>query len=147
MIPFLLLVGAYVGVELLAARSVSHRFDATYVFDQFAAEDRAVSRCGSPEAESLQQFRRNLEAVKRRARKELGESQPGASADAVEAMLAEQGREREREVDAIVDERGCADPEVATLLKRFEIHARLGVGGPAPPGGADASGRAATAAE
>lgn len=131
-LPFLLCFGAYIGLELFAARSVGYRFEATWILDQFAAEAEAVARCGGKEPDRLARFQRNYDVVVRRAQRELAELEEAGDAEAIAAEVEAQRRAREAEVAAIVAEAGCDDPQIRTLLKRFDIHARLNAGGPAP---------------
>jgi hypothetical protein len=129
-IPILvvLVVAGYVGFELFALQRTKYRTEPLYIFDQFLLAHHAVTKCGSPGEGRLAQFRRNLRSVAARAARELAESNPESSPEQIERMIDARDAEREREVDAIVQAKGCEDPQIKTLLKRFEIRARLRVG-------------------
>jgi hypothetical protein len=130
-LPFVLFIGAYLGFEMFAAHKASYRLEASYSLDQFAAEAEAVARCGAPEPERLARFERTYAAVIRRAEREGAEKEGAGDAAAVAAAVEAQRSARVAEVAEIVAASGCDDPRILTLLKRFEIHARLNVGGPA----------------
>ncbi len=134
LLPFLLIVAAYVGLEMAAARKAAHRFEATYILDQFAAEAEAVARCASPDPDRLARFERNYDVVVRRARRELAEQEGAGDAEAVAADVEARRADKVAEVSAIVAEAGCEDPRIDKLVKRFAIHARLNAGGPAKDG-------------
>jgi hypothetical protein len=127
-IPFLLIVLGYVSFELFALQKTKHRVDPIYIFDQFLAANHAVMKCGRPEDGQLEQFRRNLKSVAARAAKALHERNPEKSTEQIDRMIKLRDDEREQEVDAIIEAQGCSDPHINTLLKRFEIRARLRVG-------------------
>jgi hypothetical protein len=124
----ILVVAGYIGFELFALQRTKYRTEPLYIFDQFLLAHHAVTKCGSPEAGRLVQFRRNLRSVAARAARELAESSPESSPEQIEQMISARNAEREREVEAIVRAQGCDGPEIKTLLKRFEIRARLRVG-------------------
>jgi hypothetical protein len=127
-ILFILIVVGYVVFEGYALTKISYRAEPLYIFDQFLSANHAVRTCGAPEEAQLQQFERNLRSVTNRAAKELRELHPDTSAEEIEQMISARDEERRREVDAIVRAGGCSDPQMKTLLKRFEIRARLRVG-------------------
>jgi hypothetical protein len=127
-ILLLLVLAGYIGFELYALHRTSYRIEPAYIFDQFLSAHHAVVKCGNPGPGQLEQFRRNLRSVAGRAAEALRGEYPEQSLADIEAMINERSRQREREVDAIIEAGGCADPQIKTLLKRFEIRARLRVG-------------------
>ena len=66
LIPFLIVMAAYLGLELWAANRVGYRLEPDYIFDQFASERRAVTLCGSPEVAAQRQFDANFAVVRQR---------------------------------------------------------------------------------
>ena len=130
-LPFLILFGGYIGLELVAARKASYRMEATYILDQFAASAEAVARCGAPEPERLARFERNFDVVVRRAKRELAEQENAGDAASIAADIEARRQAKSDEVAAIVAEAGCDDQRIVTLVKRFEIQARSNAGGPA----------------
>jgi hypothetical protein len=128
MLPFIALVVGYIAFELYAVQKTKYRIDPVYIFDQFLSAHYAVRKCGNPENGQLQQFLRNLESVTARAANKLHERHPEKSTQEIDRMIAAQRTSREQEVEAIVKANGCSDPQITTLLKRFEIRARLRVG-------------------
>jgi len=127
-LPLILLLMAYVLVEGVTLHKTKHRFDPVYIFEQFLATNHAVTRCGNPEDERLEQYLRNLRSVTERARDKVQERNPGASIESVDHMITARRKEREAEVDAVIEAGGCSDPKVKTLLKRFAIQARVRAG-------------------
>ena len=132
LLPFLLIMTLYLGMEMVAAHRVGYRLEATYSLDQFAAEAEAVARCATPDPDRLSRFERNFDVVVRRARREAAEGPEAGDDASIAAALDARAATRAGEVAAIIDEAGCDDPRIRTLLQRFAIHARLNAGGPAP---------------
>lgn len=124
-ILFILIVVGYVGFEVNAVRTSRHLFEPLFTFDQFASMHRATGECGDPEPGQRESFDRNFAAVATRARAELAERHPQRSSEEIAALLAERGRAREDEVDALVAAGGCADPGIWKWLKLYEQRARL----------------------
>ena len=129
---FLFVLAAYLGLELWAANRVGYRLEPLYIFDQFAAEQRAVARCGVPEGASARQFDANFVVVQRRVARSLAnaDAKDAPTDEAIAAEIAARNEARGREVDVLVDDGGCADPQVDRLRKRYRIHARLRAGRP-----------------
>ena len=126
-ILWILVVLGYVGFEVSAVRHSQHLFEPLFTFDQFASIQHATQRCGGPDEEQRRRFLSNLPAVRRRAGQELAERDPQRSVEEIERMLDGRTGAREAEVDALIEERGCADSEVWKLLKLYEIRARARV--------------------
>lgn len=127
-ILFILFVAAYLLVEMYTLEKAKHRLEPLYILDQFLLANHAVDKCGNPSEQQMQRFRRNLEAVIRRTQKKLAESNPDKSAAQIKQIIDARKKAREQEVEAIIEQGDCTDPRMRTLLKRFEIRARLRVG-------------------
>ena len=124
----IIVLAGYIGFEVYAINKVSYRMEGLYIFDQYVSAQRAFSVCNKPEGKKYEKFLRNLAAVRRRALKELAEEQPEVSADEIQHLAALRETENQNKVDTIINAKGCEDKEVWTLLKRFEIYAKLNVG-------------------
>jgi hypothetical protein len=123
-ILFILIVVGYVGFELYGLHRAKERMDPVTILDKFHMADRATSRCGQPEGDDLERFRRNLGLAATRATRALEQRNPDASRIEIAEMLEVRRTAREQEVDGIVEARGCGDREIYILLRRFEIWAR-----------------------
>ena len=126
-IPWILIALGYVGFEASAVMRSQHRFEPLFTFDRFVSMHHASRRCGDPEPEQRARFERNLAAVTERARRDLAATHAPIAPGEVERMLTERDDARAREVDALVEAGGCDDPELWTLLKRYEQRARLNI--------------------
>jgi hypothetical protein len=127
-ILLILFVLGFVLVEGYTLNKTKHRFDPVYILDQFLETNAAVSECGSPDQEQMQRYQRNLRLVTARAATKLRERNPGKSAEEVDELILLRREAREQEVDRSIQAGGCGDPRIKTLLRRFEIQARLRAG-------------------
>ena len=124
-ILFLLLAAGYVGFELYILQQTGYRTEPLFIFDKFVTADQAAARCPGPDAGQRERFARNLQSVRRRAMREVAETNPQWAPPKVERTIAERAAQKRGEVDAMVDARGCDDSAVWELLKGFENRARL----------------------
>jgi hypothetical protein len=126
--PFLLIVAAYVAFEAYALKKTAYRMEPLYLYGLFVGAGRAAERCAEPSSDQRRLFARNLDARVVRTTKALRKDEPGLSVSEASDRLAAVRDEREREVDALVEQRGCDDREVKAWLKRYEFRStrRLG---------------------
>jgi hypothetical protein len=126
--PFFLIVAAYIGFEAYALKKTAYRVEPLYLYGLFVGAGRAAERCAEPSSDQRRQFARNLDARVVRTNRALRKDEPGLSDDQAFERLAAVRDEREREVDALVAQRGCNDPGVKAWLKRYEFRStrRLG---------------------
>jgi hypothetical protein len=129
-ILFIVIVAVYVGFEAFTISKVAHRAEPLYIFERFAAFDRAMSRCGETDADTQQRFTRNRAAVRVRAELELAEQRPENSLEQIHARLDEAAAAQVSEVDALIDELGCDDTELRMLVRGYENRARLNLNAP-----------------
>lgn len=127
-ILFILIVLGYAGFEVYSLYKAKERMDPVSVLDQFTRADRATSQCGKPDATTLQRFQRNLEGATKRASAALAKRNPQQSADEIAGAIETRRRAAEGEVDAIIAAKGCDDRGIWTLLRMYEIWARIGPG-------------------
>lgn len=126
-LPFLLIIGLYLGFEAFTASRAAYRLEPLYIFDQLVSAERAMIRCGAADEQTLAQYRGTLRSVADKALAALAEANSATEQTAEEAIQARR-LERELAVDALVEERGCSHSEVTTLQKRFSIYARRRLG-------------------
>jgi hypothetical protein len=127
-ILFIILVLGYVGVEVYSLHKAKERMDPVNLLDQFTRADRATNQCGQPEASDVQRFQRNLQGATARATKALTGRNPQQSADEIALTIETRRTAAEGEVDAVIAAKGCGDREIRTLLRMYEIWARIGPG-------------------
>jgi len=128
--PYALLIaiGGLASIELYTWSKAKHRMEPIYIFDQFSLANHAVERCGNPEPGQRKRFLRNLEVTTARTAKDLRQRHAEKTNEQVAEMLKARDRQREQEIEALVEAGDCADPEIEKYLKRFEIRAKLRVG-------------------
>ncbi|MEM1080376.1 MAG: hypothetical protein AAGH65_02230 [Pseudomonadota bacterium] len=122
---FLLIVVAYLGFEVWAVSKVGYRMEPVYIFERFVAVDRAMTRCGQPDAAMKTDFDRNRASVRQRAERELAEQGGDTNPAMIHQTLTDALRAQEAEVDALIDAVGCDDIELFKLMKGYENRARL----------------------
>jgi hypothetical protein len=123
-VPAVILVLGYAAFEGYAFHRAGHRLDPLYRYDQFSAAGEAATLCHNPEAERHANFIHNERSARDRARGALREQGPQRSAGAIELQMRTRREKQEQAVRAIVADRGCHDPQIKTLLKRFENRSR-----------------------
>ncbi len=121
-------VAGYIGLEIYFVQKLGYRMEPLYIHNEFVSANYAVERCGSPAGEERERFLRNFSIVTSRASKALEEESPDKSAADIALALAERRTEREREIDALIDAKGCKDMDLWRLVKLHEIRARLNLG-------------------
>ena len=130
LLPFLLIVAAYVAFEFHAMSKAAYRMEPLYVFDQHASADQAQRLCGTAKAGAVGQFERNFVAVQRRATKGMQDDEPGVGVEAITRNLLERRANRFEEIGVLYAEEGCEGKQMRVWLRRFDIFANSGVGGP-----------------
>ena len=95
------------------------------IFDQFVMASKAASRCVEPEEEKLRSFLTNLRIVSQRAAEEVRRRKPDWTGEQIAAVMKKRSEGLSKKVGAVIDEKGCADPRIEDLLRRFEMQAWL----------------------
>lgn len=92
---------------------------------QFVLASYAASRCSKPTPETLSKHMFNFGMVTMRASQELARRYPESSQQQIAERLRANFQRTEKVIDAIIRSKGCDDPRIQDLLKRFEIQADL----------------------
>ena len=121
-------VAGYIGLELYFVQKLGYRMEPLYIHNEFVSANHAVERCGSPAAEERERFLRNFSIVADRASEALEQESPETSAQGIALALTQRRAEREREIDALIEAKGCEDMELWRLVKLHEARARLNLG-------------------
>lgn len=98
------------------------------IFDQFVMASMAASRCVEPEEEKLRGFLKNLRIVSQRAAEEVQRKKPDWAEEQLAAVMRKRSEDLSKKVGAVIDKKGCADPRIKDLLRRFEMQAGLEFG-------------------
>lgn len=114
----------YLGFEVYGLQHARERMEPSAVYREYTGARRAAQLC-EPEPPSRVAFERNFTAVTELALADIAEQQPDADPAAIKGMLAERQREREMEIDALIESAGCDSKEAWRLMKLYEIRSRL----------------------
>jgi hypothetical protein len=101
------------------------KLDIVQIMGQFVEASYAASRCIKPDQETLSRFLFNYKMVSVRAGEELKRRNPGQSDQQIVEGLKQRTIAVEKAIDSVISEKGCGDPRIQDLLKRFEIQANL----------------------
>ena len=99
--------------------------DIVQIMGQFVQASYAASRCIKPDQETLSRFLFNYKMVSVRASEELKRRNPTQSDQQIVEGLKQRTSAVEKVIDSVIREKGCGDPRIQDLLKRFEIQANL----------------------
>lgn len=121
----IVIVLGYAAFEVYGLHASRHVMEPGHIYRQFTGASHAMARCGEPEPGQRARFERNLASVGRRARRDLEQAHPDKAPAAIDALLAEQRRSREAEIDALVAAQGCAGKDVLMLVMLYESRAKL----------------------
>lgn len=101
------------------------KLDIVQIMGQFVQASYAASRCIKPDQETLSRFLFNYKVVSVRASEELKKRNPGQSDQQIVKGLKQGTSAVEKAIDGVINSKGCEDPRIQDLLKRFEIQANL----------------------
>ena len=122
---FLLFVVGYVGFELYVIKRTGYRTEPDFIYNEFVGAQQASARCGDPTDAVSRNFARNFNAVERGAREDHAEQNPEATPAEIDDFVASLTRERENEVDQMIDAQGCESADVRRLVVLYERRANL----------------------
>ena len=101
------------------------KLDIVEIMRQFILAEYAVKQCLRPDQQTLARFEANRRIVTVRATEEMLKRKPGATARQVAEWFARSAAPVLVHMDEIIRSKGCDDPRIQDLLKRFEIQANL----------------------
>ena len=99
--------------------------DIVQIMGQFVQASYAASRCIKPDQETLSRFLSNYKIVSVRTNEELKKRNPGQSDQQIVEGLKQRTSAVEKAIEDVIKTKGCEDPRIQDLLKRFEIQANL----------------------
>ena len=114
-----------VAVAIPPIAAAQEKLDIMQIMGQFVQASYAASRCIKPDQETLARFLFNYKVVSVRASEELKRRNPGQSDQQIVEGLTQRTNAAEKVIDGVIREKGCGDPRIQDLLKRFEIQANL----------------------
>lgn len=94
------------------------------IFDQFALSNAATGKCVKPDSDTLTRFLANFQTVSWHAALELKKQFPERSNEQIADAMTKKTEILARKVHEVVREKGCADPGVQELIKRFHAQAK-----------------------
>lgn len=94
------------------------------IFDQFITSRAAVGKCEKPTKETLKHFLANLEMVSVLSSKKLKEKYPTYSKENISKAMKSRIDLITKEVNKIIDDKGCSNSEIQEIVKRFYAQAK-----------------------
>ncbi len=123
-LPVVLILGAYVALEAVAAANARPRMEADYIYPRLVEARVAAERCGGIAEDQAARFEEVLERTRTRLQRELAEGEPPLEGAAVEAEITALARSAESAAAAVLDAGGCEGPAARSLLGRHRIYSR-----------------------
>jgi len=124
---------AFFAAAISSITVAQQKLDIVQIMEQFIQASYAASRCIKPDQETLSRFFFNFNIVSVRAGEELKKRNPGQSDQQIVEGLKQLTGAVEKAIDSVIREKGCDDPRIQDLLKRFEIQANLKLRAGGPP--------------
>lgn len=123
-LPAVVIVGAYLAFEAVAAANARPRMEADHIYPRLVQARVAAERCGGLPAAQVADFERVLERARDRLQREKAEADSLRGPDAVEAAIAALTRRAEEEAAAALEPEGCEGAAARSLLRRHRIYSR-----------------------
>ncbi len=99
------------------------KLDMLSIFDQFITSGAATSQCEKPSKETLTKFLANFQMVSILASKKLKEQYPKATSQNIEQAKNQRTEQITTKVEEIIGKKGCDNPDVQEIIKRFYVQA------------------------
>lgn len=93
------------------------------IFDQFVTSNAAASKCIKPDDDTLTKFLVNFQMISIYTSQELSKEYPTRSKEQINNAIKQKINLITEQVNKIIEEKGCDDPDVKELLKRFNVQA------------------------
>ncbi|MCL7744006.1 hypothetical protein LV476_03440 [Guyparkeria hydrothermalis] len=94
------------------------------IFDQFVVSNTAAAECAEVDADTLAHFMANFRVVTSYTVRELRKQYPERSMEEIERAVPRKIQALTERMESVITERGCSDPNVQMVLKRFYMQAR-----------------------
>ncbi|PTU31042.1 hypothetical protein CJD38_12140 [Stenotrophobium rhamnosiphilum] len=98
--------------------------DILAIYDQFVTSRAATAKCVSPPPESLGRFLTNFKMVSGYAAQEVKNRRPKMTVKQVQALMKGRTAAITSSVNSLVAEKGCSNPDIQQLVRRFEVQAQ-----------------------
>ncbi len=94
------------------------------IFDQFALTNAAASKCIKPDSDTLKHYLSNFEMVTVRTSMELQKQYPNRTKEQILEAIKKKAELLSQNVHDVIREKGCSDPRIQDLIKRFHLQAK-----------------------
>ena len=110
----------------LASNSVGAKDgpDILQIYDQFTTSSAAASRCIKPDKETLNHFLANFQMVSVYASEELIKRYPDRTKEQIAGAMKKRSNSITQKIFELVREKGCDDPNIQQVVKRFYVQAK-----------------------
>ena len=113
---------------LLVASSASlaqQKLDIVEIMGQFVQANYAAGKCLKPDQKTTSKFNSNFKVVSARAMEEMLKRKPGATEQQVSEFFKKASDTVQARINEVIQDKGCSDPRIQDLLKRYDIQANL----------------------
>lgn len=101
------------------------KLDIVQIMGQFVQAKYAASQCLKPSEQTLNKFNSNYRIVSVRATEEILKRNPGFTEQQVSEQFKKGADAARKQIDEVIRTKGCGDPRIQDLLKRFEMQANM----------------------
>jgi hypothetical protein len=103
------------------------KLDIIQVMGQFVQANYAASQClkPKPELQTIAKFDLNFRIVTIHATEEMQKRKPELSKQQVYDIFKKGADAVQKQIDEVIRTKGCSDPRIQDLIKRFDIQANL----------------------
>jgi len=98
--------------------------DILEIYDQFVTSRAATAKCVSPPPESLGRFLANFKTVSGYAAQEVKNRRPQMTAKQIQTLMKGRTGAITSKVNSLVAEKGCSNPDIQQVVRRFEVQAQ-----------------------
>lgn len=120
--PLMLIAGLAAATPLLAQQGGA---DIVEIMRQFILAEHAAKQCLKPDQATWARFQANRRIVVLRSTEEMLKRKPGARAEQVAQWFARSTVPVMAHMDEVIRNKGCTDPRIQDLLKRFDVQVNL----------------------
>jgi hypothetical protein len=99
--------------------------DIVQIMGQFVQANHAASQCLKPDQQTMVKFNSNFRIVSVRATEEMLKRKPGSTEQQVSDQFKKGADAVHKQIDDVIRTKGCSDPRIQDLLKRFEVQVNL----------------------
>ena len=107
----------------LHASSAQEKLGILEIFDQFALANAAASKCIKPDNNTLMHYLANFQMITVYTSMELQKQYPNHTKEQITEAMKRKTELLSQKVHDVIRDKGCSDPRIQDLIKRFHVQA------------------------